>query len=124
MKYYKAVISIMFMLILGTVVAYAYEDANPFEENVKPVNSSPVTIHGFSTSQYTAVFGSPELMTSSSTSICSLTKVIVEDTDSSNEAAGCTITISSNRWRLAVALADPNNDAKAWCEATCFDWGP
>lgn len=59
-------------------------------------------------------------MTTSTNSICFLTKTWVNETDSSGEDAGCRVYISSNQWRLEAY--SEANDADAYCAARCLQY--
>jgi len=52
---------------------------------------------------------------------CMLSQVMVEDTDTANESAGCDVIINANgRWLLRAKLQDPSKDANVTCSAKCF----
>ena len=52
---------------------------------------------------------------------CSLSEVMVENTDTSGEFAGCDVIINPNgRWLLRAKLQDRTKDANVTCSATCF----
>ncbi|MEM7707143.1 MAG: hypothetical protein AAF358_16425 [Pseudomonadota bacterium] len=53
--------------------------------------------------------------------LCFLSTVRVNDVDGSSEYAECEVDIASGRWRVR-ALARPNDDNDATCEAYCISW--
>jgi hypothetical protein len=68
-------------------------------------------------------------MTSTSGSICFLTSVAFEDTDSGGEWAECRVVPSAGVWRLQASLGRINDifggevtDSDAWCRARCLVW--
>ena len=60
-------------------------------------------------------------MTPHSTSICYLTSVGVENTDTSSEFVSCGMNRLSGNWILVASAEDPNDDAIIVCEARCFN---
>jgi len=90
--------------------------------NISFGSLSGFTISGeYSAVQNNSAGSDYDTMTSTSTSICFLVRVDVEDTDGNGEIAGCRIDSNNGNWRLQAYLRE-NNDADVWCEARCLSW--
>jgi hypothetical protein len=59
-------------------------------------------------------------MTPSSTTFCYLSTVIVENTDTEDETAGCRVTRGTLVWTLEAVLGQ-NDDADVQCAAICYN---
>jgi len=60
-------------------------------------------------------------MTSTSTSICFLTRTQLRDIEGGTEYAECVVNTSNGNWRLQ-AKRYSNSDAEAYCAARCLSW--
>ena len=59
-------------------------------------------------------------MTSTNTTFCYLSRVLVEETDITGEYAGCRLTRGSVVWTLE-AIVGTSSDADAYCSAICYN---
>jgi hypothetical protein len=83
----------------------------------------------YSVSRNNSAGTSSVAMTSTTGSVCFLTYVAFEDTDSGGEWAECRVVPSAGVWRLEAALGGifdifgtQVTDSDAWCRARCLVW--
>ena len=105
----------------GTIYAGGLEDGNQVcrkdGTNCRPIAySSQYTLHDH--------HGGPEYitMTSTSTSVCFLTKEII-NCHGGCGSNGCEIEVHNNNWRLKADSSQSGTDDEVWCGARCLIWG-
>jgi len=85
------------------------------------LSATAVSFRGqFSASRFNTAGSSFVNMTSSATTFCYLSRVLVENTDTEDETAGCRLTRGAVVWTLEAVLGQ-NDDADTFCSAICYN---
>jgi hypothetical protein len=69
--------------------------------------------------RYNTQGSSYKIMTSDATTVCTLLRVGIRETDTGSERAMCNIYNTSGVWVLEAVL-QTSSDLDAWCGAICF----